>query len=396
MFTEFTWWSVIFLLVTTHITILTVTVYLHRAVSHRALTLNKWIEHFFRFWGWFTTGQSTRQWAAVHRKHHAFCEKDGDPHSPKIFGLKKVFFQGVSLYRTEAKNPETIEKYGKFTPNDWLENKLYENYSWLGLVVLLLIDVAFFGVHGTWVWLAQILWIPFWAAGVVNGVGHVKGYRNFNTDDQSRNICPIGFIIGGEELHNNHHAYPTSAKLSMRWYEFDMGWGWIKAFEFFKLAKINKQYSFPVFDKKKEEIDGINLQAFLSNKSYVLKMFFTQTKASVQRYIEEVKKQDQGLNEYSIKKLKQYFYESYDSLKEEEKKIVFKLLQNEKLKAVFNIKESMIKIWNEKNLNYNQLLEKLTVWQKEAYNHGMHDIKEFSQKILWLKNNNLQDKLISV
>ena len=396
MFNEFSWWMVAFLLLTTHVTILTVTVYLHRSVSHRSLTLHKSVEHFFRFWSWFTTGQSTRQWAAVHRKHHAFCEKAGDPHSPKVYGLKKVFFQGVFLYKKEAADPITIEKYGKFTPNDWLENNMYEKYSWLGLVMMLGLFLALFGVHGLWIWLVQILWIPFWAAGVVNGVGHVKGYRNFNTEDQSRNIFPIGLIIGGEELHNNHHAYPTSAKLSMRWYEFDMGWGWIKVLEMLNLAKINKQYSFPIFDKQKIEIDNTSLQAFLSNKSYVLKLFFTQTRAAVNKQIQDMRKKDAILNGYSIHKLKQFFYESFESLKEEEKKIVNILLENERLKAVFHIKENMMRIWADKNLNYNQLLDKLTAWQKDTYSHSMQEIKDFAQKIVWLKNNNLQDKLISV
>jgi len=388
MFNEFTWWSVLYVLITTHITILTVTIYLHRAVSHRSLTMNSTLAHLFRFWSWLTTGQSTRQWAAVHRKHHAFCEREGDPHSPKIFGIKKVFFQGVALYRKEATNPATIEKYGKFTPDDWLENKLYEKISWLGLVILLAFDMALFGIHGLWVWVVQIAWIPFWAAGVVNGVGHFKGYRNFNTEDHSRNIFPWGLIIGGEELHNNHHAYPTSAKLSMRWYEFDIGWVWIKIFEAFGLVKINKKYSIPKFDKQKSSVDDNTLQAFLYNRSYVLTMFFSQTKNSVRKQIMEIKQKDSVLKDYSIKRLKQYFYEAFDNLKEEEKKVVHRLLQDDRLKAVFNIKEQMLKIWSEKQLKPQQLLDKLTAWQKEA--HGMQDIKEFAQKIVWLKNNNLQ------
>lgn len=300
------------------------------------------------------------------------------------------------LYKKEATNKATVEKYGKITPNDLLENNLYEKFSWLGLVIMLGLYTALLGIHGLWIWLVQVLWIPFWAEGVVNGVGHVKGYKNFNTEDQSKNIFPIGLIIGGEELHNNHHAYPTSAKISMRWYEFDIGWGWIKAFEKLNLAKINKQYSFPIFDKQKVEIDNTSLQAFLSNKSYVLKLFFTQTRNSVKKQIQDMRKTDSTLNTYSIKKLKQYFYESFDNLKEEEKKIVNKLLENDKLKGLFHIKENMIRIWTEKNLSYNQLLEKLTLWQKDTYAHSMQEIKDFAQKIVWLKNNNLQDKLISV
>lgn len=394
IFSDFTWWSVLFVLITTHITILTVTIYLHRCVAHRSLSVNKYLEHFFRFWVWVTTGQSTQEWAAVHRKHHAFCEKEGDPHSPKIFGILNVLFKGVALYKKEAKNPETVEKYGKFTPDDWIEHNIYRKHSVMGMVGLGLFDVALFGFHGFWVLTLQLIWIPFWAAGVVNGIGHFKGYRNFNTEDDSRNISPIGFIIGGEELHNNHHAYPTSAKLSMQWYEFDMGWGWIKLFEFIGLAKVNKQHSIPVFDKTKNEIDETNLQAFLSNKYFVLKMFMSQSKKNVSVQIEKSKNESNLLEKYSVKKLKSYFYCAFSNLKEEEQKIVNQLLKNEKLKHIFEIKENMLKIWNEKNLNYSQLLEKLTNWQKDTYQNGFPEMREFAQKVVWLKVNLPSNKLI--
>ena len=394
LFSDFTWWSVLFVFITTHITILTVTIYLHRCVAHRSLSVNKYLEHFFRFWVWLTTGQSTQEWAAVHRKHHAFCEKEGDPHSPKIFGILNVLFKGLALYKREAKNPETVAKYGKFTPDDWIEHNIYRKHSFMGMVALGLFDVALFGFHGFWVLTLQLLWIPFWAAGVVNGIGHFKGYRNFNTEDDSRNISPIGFIIGGEELHNNHHAYPTSAKLSMQWYEFDMGWGWIRLFESIGLAKVNKQHSIPVFDRTKNEIDETSLQAFLSNKYFILKMFISQSKKNVSVQIEKSKNESNLLKKYSVKNLKSYFYSAFASLKEEEQKIVNQLLKNEKLKHIFEIKENMLKIWNEKNLNYSQLLEKLTHWQKETYQNGFPEMKEFAQKIVWLKVNLPSNKLI--
>lgn len=396
IFSHFTWWSVFFALLTTHITILTVTIYLHRCLAHRALTLNKYVEHFFRFWSWMTTGQSSQEWAAVHRKHHAFCEKQGDPHSPKLFGFWTVLFKGVGLYRKEATNSETIKKYGRFTPDDWIEHNIYRKYSWLGMTFLGLVDIALFGWHGFWILAIQLLWIPFWAAGVINGLGHFKGYKNFTTDDDSRNIFPWGIIIGGEELHNNHHAYPTSAKLSVKWYEFDIGWGWIKTLEFLKLAKVNKQHAIPVFDKKKENIDEINLQAFLSNKYFVLKMFMGQSKKNVLLHIQQAKNNNELLKKYSIGKLKNYFYSAFENLKEEEQKIVKQLLTNETLQAIFTIKESMLKIWNEKNLTYHQLLEKLTIWQKETRQHGLKDMQEFAQKIAWLKIDLPKEKLISV
>ena len=371
----------------THITILTVTIYLHRCVSHRALSVNKVLEHFFRFWSWFTTGQSTRQWASVHRKHHAFCEKKGDPHSPKIYGLSTVLFKGVLLYRKEALNKETIIKYGKFTPDDWLENNLYEKYSWVGVILLLILNLFLFNWNGIWIWLIQMLWIPFWAAGVINGVGHHTGYRNFDTPDNSRNIVPLGLIVGGEELHNNHHTYPISAKLSMKWYEFDIGWFWIKVLSFVGLIRINRVYIFPKFDKNQKTITLDTLQTFLNNKAFVNNLFIKNTKNIVQQEIKVIKLYDSSLNAYSLKKLIKYFYSSYTLLKEEEKKLVSMLLKNDKLNNIFAIKEKMLHFWEEKYSTSSQLLEKLVFWQKEIYENKIQELQKFAKYILWLNLN---------
>src|SRR5690606_11179456 len=191
---------------------------------------------FFRFWLWLTTGMVTKEWVAIHRKHHARCERDGDPHSPMVFGINKVFFEGAELYRQEALNLETMAKFGHGTPDDWLERKLYSRHSIIGVSLMMLIDIALFGALGLTVWAIQMIWIPFWAAGVVNGVGHYWGYRNFDSPDASRNVFPIGLIIGGEELHNNHHAYASSARFSSKWYELDIGWAWIKLLSWCRLA----------------------------------------------------------------------------------------------------------------------------------------------------------------
>lgn len=222
----------------THITILCVTIFLHRTQAHRALILNPILSHFMRFWLWLTTGMITKEWVAIHRKHHRNTDEIGDPHSPVVFGVWNILFNGALFYARASKDREMIESYGKGTPNDWIEKNLYSKYSTLGFILLLIIETYLFHGWGIVIWLIQMAWIPFWAAGVVNGVGHWWGYRNTETKDNSKNIIPLGLIIGGEELHNNHHNKPASAKLSEKWYEFDIGWFWIKLLSYIKIIKI--------------------------------------------------------------------------------------------------------------------------------------------------------------
>lgn len=238
---DLSWWQLIVVtLVFTHITIASVTIFLHRAQAHRALDLHPIPSHFFRFWLWLTTGMVTREWVAIHRKHHAKCEQEGDPHSPKVFGLKKVLLEGSELYREESRNLETLEKYGKGVPDDWIERNLYTRHSVIGVSLMMIINVLLFGVIGVAIWAVQMLWIPITAAGIINGLGHAKGYRNFDIVDASTNLVPWGILIGGEELHNNHHAYPTSAKLSSKWFEFDIGWLYIKLMAMVGLATVRR------------------------------------------------------------------------------------------------------------------------------------------------------------
>ena len=235
------WWQIVlYTLVTTHITIASVTIYLHRHQAHRAMDLHALPAHFFRLWLWLGTGQVTKEWVSIHRKHHAKCETLEDPHSPQAHGIKKVFWEGAELYRAESKNKETMSKYGHGTPNDWVERNLYTRFSWQGVGVMLIINLALFGVAGLAVWAVQMMWIPVTAAGIINGIGHYWGYRNFEAPDASTNISPWGIMIGGEELHNNHHTYPTSAKFSVKPYEFDIGWVYIRALEKLGLAKVKK------------------------------------------------------------------------------------------------------------------------------------------------------------
>jgi len=226
------------MLVMTHITILCVTLYLHRSQAHKSVTFHPIVAHAMRFWLWMTTGQITRQWVAVHRKHHRFTEVHGDPHSPHVFGFWHVLCKGAVLYHTASKDSAMVAQYGAGTPDDWIERNVYSKHSRLGIASMLLINIAVFGAWGLLIWGIQMIWIPFWAAGVINGVGHWLGYRNGETKDHSQNISPWGIVIGGEELHNNHHINPASPKLSSKWWEFDIGWAWIRVLEMVKLAKV--------------------------------------------------------------------------------------------------------------------------------------------------------------
>jgi len=232
-------WQIIgYTLLTTHLAIVAVTVYLHRCQAHRALELHPAVAHAFRFWLWLSTGMVTREWVAVHRKHHAHCEKDGDPHSPKLFGIGQVLFKGAELYRREARVAATLQRYGTGTPADWMERHVYSRYTWQGVGLLLIADLLMFGVIGATVWGVQMLWIPVCAAGIINGLGHCTGYRNFDGPHAATNIMPVGLLIGGEELHNNHHTFPTSAKLSARWFELDIGWCYIRLLQALGLARV--------------------------------------------------------------------------------------------------------------------------------------------------------------
>src|SRR5690349_15162697 len=250
------WWGyVIVTLALTHVTIAAVTIYLHRCQAHRGLDLHPAVSHFFRFWLWLTTGMITKEWIAIHRKHHAKVETADDPHSPQTRGINTVLLRGAELYREESHNLETLAKYGHGAPNDWIERHLYTPHTWKGVGLMLIIDLVLFGPIGATIWAVQMLWIPVTAAGIINGIGHYWGYRNFACADASTNIVPWGIIIGGEELHNNHHAYGTTAKLSSQWYEFDIGWLYIQTLVFFRLATVRKVAPQIRFDRSKAVAD---------------------------------------------------------------------------------------------------------------------------------------------
>jgi len=278
------WWGyVLTALALTHITIASVTIYLHRHQAHRALELHPVASHFFRFWLWLTTGTVTKEWASIHRKHHAKCETADDPHSPQILGIKKVLLEGAELYRKEAKNQETLEKYGRGTPDDWLERNLYSKHSMLGIMLMLVIDVLLFGPIGITVWAVQMIWIPVTAAGIINGAGHYWGYRNFQPADASTNIVPWGILIGGEELHNNHHAYIGSAKLSSKWYEFDIGWLYIRSLAALGLAKVKRVAPKVHLNTAKTVCDIDTLHAVMANRYEVMAKYAKSLKENLSR-----------------------------------------------------------------------------------------------------------------
>ncbi len=278
------WWGyIVVALVFTHITIAGVTIYLHRHSAHRALDLHPAVSHFFRFWLWLTTGMETKQWTAIHRKHHARCETKEDPHSPQILGIEKVMWEGADLYKIEARNQETMERFGQGTPDDWIERNVYSKHSVLGIAAMMVINLALFGFIGLTIWAVQMMWIPLFAAGVINGVGHYWGYRSFQAEDASRNIVPWGIIIGGEELHNNHHAYPSSARLSNKWWEFDIGWLYIRLMEVCGLANVKKIAPKVTLVANKAQCDQDTLHAVIMNRYDVLAKYARSAEADVQR-----------------------------------------------------------------------------------------------------------------
>lgn len=270
-FWSLAWWQIVlFTLALTHVTMISVTVFLHRHQAHRALDLHPLASHFFRFWLWLTTGQVTKEWAAIHRKHHAKCEQAEDPHSPHVYGIKTVLLRGYELYRAEAVKQETLERFGHGTPADWLERKLYTRFSWHGVALMLVIDLSLFGALGLTVWAVQMAWTPVMAAGIVNGAAHYWGYRNFETPDASTNISPWGLIIAGEELHNNHHTYPTSAKLSVKPYEFDVGWLYISLLQKAGLATVKKTPPKLAFGAVRPVADEKTLEALVANRYEIM------------------------------------------------------------------------------------------------------------------------------
>ena len=377
------WWGLVLVtLVLTHVSIAAVTIYLHRHQAHRALDLHPIASHFFRLWLCLTTGMVTREWAAVHRKHHAKCETPEDPHSPQIYGINRVLWGGVFLYVKEAHNLQTLERYGRGTPDDWLERNIYSNRAKVGLIVMGLINVALFGVvPGLLILAAQIAWIPFWAAGVINGIGHYWGYRNWGTADASTNICPMGILIGGEELHNNHHAFGSSAKLSTRWYEVDIGWAYIRALEMLGLAEVKKLAPKPRFTQAKPVADFDTLQAVIACRYDVLAKY---AKSLKDTYVEELRalRRFAPQDAQSLKGLKRWLNRDEAQMRSDERaRLAAALAKSEKLSTVYSMRQELAKLWERSNASREQLLKQLQDWCRRAEASGIRQLEEFSLRL---------------
>ena len=375
------WQVFIFTMVVTHITIASVTIFLHRCQAHRALDLHAIPSHFFRFWLWLTTGQVTKEWAAIHRKHHAKCETPEDPHSPVTRGIKKVFFEGAELYRAESKNLETLQKYGHGTPDDWIEKNIYNRFSWQGLALMLIIDFALFGVIGITVWAIQMMWIPVTAAGIINGIGHYWGYRNYDCADASRNILPIGILIGGEELHNNHHTFGTSAKLSSKWYEFDIGWLYIRSLEIVGLAKVKKVAPQPKFVEMKTAVDLETLQAVIANRYEVMAKYTKSLKSTWREELQNLREKTH-FEEGFLKKARTFLAREPSKLEDGQKQHLSEVLAHSKaLKTMHEMRVELSLIWERSTVSREQLLEQLQDWCHRAEASGIQTLREFSFRL---------------
>ena len=373
------WWGYILVaLALTHITILTVTIFLHRHQAHRALELHAIPSHFFRFWLWLTTGMITKEWAAIHRKHHAFADKKGDPHSPHVEGISKVLREGAELYQQESQNQETIQKYGSGTPDDWLERNIYSKHHKLGILLMFLIDFALFGCVGISIWAVQMVWIPIFAAGVINGIGHWFGYRNFENPDHARNIVAWGFFIGGEELHNNHHTFATSAKFSAKWYEFDLGWTWIKILAFCKLAKVKKTIPEIHTSKIPKLLPDIQtLEAVITNR-YTLAVRFS--RALKQDCHQEIKILRASMSDnLSWRKIKTLLIKDQALQTVHEKSTIEQVCKHSLLLGkIFALREELSRLWARSTLTKDELVTALQEWCKKAENSGIESLRLYS------------------
>lgn len=374
------WWGYILVILgLTQITILAVTLYLHRYQAHRALEMHPIISHFFRFWLWLTTGMITKEWAAIHRKHHAKVETDEDPHSPQAKGIKLVFFQGAELYRQESKNRETIEHYGEGTPDDWIERNLYTGRNTLGIVLMLMIDLALFGVMGLTVWAIQMAWIPFFAAGVVNGIGHYWGYRNFECRDASRNIFPLGIFIGGEELHNNHHAYATSAKFSAKWWEFDSGWMVIRFLSIFGLAKAKRILPKLKVLPSKTCIDNDTLKAVITYRFQVLARY---TREVMLPALKAEQKSASKSSKNLLSRAKTILIRDNSLIKASQQRYLTTVLDNfHSLRVVYQFRVKLQEIWSKSTASQKELLEALQEWCQQAEATGIEALLHFANRL---------------
>jgi len=368
------WGAILYTLVVTHVTIVSVTVYLHRFSAHRALELHPGLQHFFRFWLWLTTGMVTVEWTAIHRKHHVTTETEDDPHSPRIHGLRAILFRGTEFYRAGA-TADTVDRYGKGTPEDWLERNVYSRFLFTGIVIVAVADIVLFGSIGIVVFGVQMLWIPFFAAGVINGVGHFWGYRNFECPDAATNIVPWGILIGGEELHNNHHTYPNSAKLSVRPWEIDLGWFWIRCFQLLGLAK--PLYTGPVVERVngKKQIDMDTTWAVLNDRFEVMARYAEEV---VGPLVEEEYRRADKATRQMLKRAKSILCREETLIKEVERQRISRIVDNiPVLATIYEMRIELQAVWSKRGGNGDELLIAFKEWCSTAEATGIQALGDF-------------------
>lgn len=380
-----TWWQiVIYTLVTTHFTIASVTIFLHRSQAHRSVDLHAIPSHFFRLWLWLGTGQVTKEWVSIHRKHHAKCETVDDPHSPQVYGIKKLLLEGAELYRAESKNVETLQKFGHGTPDDWMERHFYGHNNWLGVGLMLVINLALFGAAGLAVWAVQMAWIPVTAAGIINGLGHWWGYRNFEAPDASTNISPWGILIGGEELHNNHHTYPTSAKLSIKPYEFDLGWAYIRALEILGLAQVRKTAPVLKLGAIKPVADSKTLEALIAHRYEVMAKYAKHLREECTSELARLKAS--GAENTAIWKdmhlAKRWLHRDADKIPEAVRdRMALVCDQHAVLAKLVAMREELRSLWTRTNVSADQLVADLQAWCRKAEESGIAELQSFAIRL---------------
>ena len=377
------WTMVAVTLIVTHLTIISVTLFLHRAQAHRSLDLHPIPSHFFRFWLWLTTGMVTKEWVSIHRKHHAKCETSDDPHSPVAHGLSTVLQRGSELYRAEAKNQETLTKYGHGTPNDWIERNLYTRHSVWGVSLLMIVFLVLFGAWGASMWAVTMMWIPITAAGIINGLGHAKGYRNFEAPDASTNLMPWGLVIGGEELHNNHHTFPTSAKFSVKRFEFDLGWFYIRVLQALKLAQPRKVPP-QMLDGEIKPADQQTLETLIANRYEVMARFGREMRAACRRELKRLKAEGakQSAQWRQIKLAKRWLPRDADRIPGEHVAVIEAARQaSPALDKLVQMREELRSLWTRTNVSAEQLVKDLQAWCQRAEESGVAELRALSMRL---------------
>ena len=374
------WQVVLYTLGMTHLTMVSVTVYLHRHQAHRALELHPLAAHGFRFWLWLTTGQVTREWASIHRKHHARCEQAEDPHSPHIYGIRTVLLQGYELYKRESRNAETLARYGHGTPKDWIEQHLYSAHSSLGIALMLVLDVALFGALGITVWAVQMVWTPVMAAGVINGAGHYWGYRNFEVPDASTNVLPWGLLIAGEELHNNHHTYPTSARLSVKRYEFDIGWMYIRLLQSCGLARAKKVPPRAAYGAIRAVADEKTLEALIANRYEIMANFAQELRRAARAELRALQARGEGTT--LVRTARRWLHRDADQVPASAAPVLALVrAASPVLDTMVTMREELRQMWLSTSVSREQLAGELQAWCQRAEDSGIAALRAFSLRL---------------